>query len=219
MPSAVPAEGSPRRHLLVIGAGGHAAVVIEVARAAGWIPVAALDPGQQTDILGVPVRGGDDQIEAVLATGEIDAATVAIGSNMLRRKLALKLRSLSCSLPPIIHPSAIVSPSAWIGPGTVVMAGAVINARARIGEDCIVNTGAIIEHDCQLGSGVHAAPRSVMGGTCRLGENTLFGIGASARPGTTIGARVVVGAGSVVVSTIPDGVTVVGNPARIRTGA
>ncbi len=59
---------------------------------------------------------------------------------------------------------------------------------------------------------MHAAPRSVMGGTCRLGENTLFGIGASARPGTIIGARVVVGAGSVVVSTIPDGVTVVAIP-------
>ncbi len=57
----------------MIGAGGHAAVVIEVARAAGWTPVIALDPGAQNDVLGVAVRGGDDLLEEVLGEGEIDA--------------------------------------------------------------------------------------------------------------------------------------------------
>lgn len=209
----MPADAGGRRRLLVIGAGGHAAVVIEVARAAGFTPVAALDPGGQQDVLGVPIRGGDDALESVLASGDIDAATVAIGSNMLRRRLAERLRALKCPTPALVHPSAIVSPSARMGDGTVVMALAVINARAVIGEDCIINTGAIIEHDCVLADGVHAAPRSIMGGTCRLGAKTLFGIGASARPGTTIGANVVVGAGSVVVCDLADGLTVAGNPA------
>lgn len=209
----MPADGGARRHLLVIGAGGHAAVVIEVARAAGWTPLLALDPGAQTEVLGVPVRGGDDLIEEVLAEGLIDAGTVAIGSNTLRRKLGEKLRSLGCDTPAIIHPTAVASSSAQIGAGTVVMAGAIINARACIGDDCIINTGAIIEHDCILEDGVHAAPRSVMGGTCRVGSGSLFGIGSSMRPGTTIGANVVVGAGSVVVTSIADGITVVGNPA------
>lgn len=209
----MPADGGARRRLLVIGAGGHAAVVIEVARAAGFDPVAALDPGGGADVLGVPIRGGDDLIAAVLAEGSVDAAVVALGSHGLRRKLGLRIRALDGPMPPVIHPSAIVSASARIGAGTVVMAGAIINARAVIGADCIINTGAIIEHDCVLGDGVHAAPRSVMGGTCRLGDGTLFGIGAVARPGTTIGAGVVVGAGSVVVSSIADGLTVAGNPA------
>lgn len=213
MRSAVPADGGSRRHLLVIGAGGHAAVVIDVARAAGWAPLLALDPGAQTEVLGVPVRGGDELVGEVLAEGLIDAGTVAIGNNELRRKIGRNLRFLGCVTPPIFHPTAVISPSARIGSGTVVMAGAVVNARARIGEDCIINTGAIIEHDCILEDGVHAAPRSVMGGNCSLGACTLFGVGSSMRPGTMIGANVVVGAGSVVVASIPDGVTVAGNPA------
>lgn len=209
----MPADGGTRRQLLVIGAGGHAAVVIEVARAAGFLPLLALDPGTQTEVLGVPVRGGDNLLEEVLAEGQIGSGIVAIGSNALRLRLGARLRSLGCRTPPIIHPTAVVSPTAEIGEGTVVMAGAIINARAQIGEDCIINTGAVIEHDCVLEAGVHAAPRSVMGGTCRIGAGTLYGIGSSMRPGTTIGANVVVGAGSVVVTSIADGLTVVGNPA------
>ncbi len=161
----------------------------------------------------MPVRGGDELVGEILAEGLIDAGTVAIGNNELRHELGRKLRLLGCVTPPIVHPAAVISPSAQIGAGTVVMAGAVVNARARIGEDCIINTGAIIEHDCILENGVHAAPRSVMGGTCSLGAYTLFGVGSSMRPRTTIGAHVVVGAGSVVVSSIPDGLTVAGNPA------
>lgn len=212
----MPAEPAGRRNLLVIGAGGHAAVVIELARAAGLEPVLALDPGGRSDVLGVPVRGGDDLLEEILSEGLVDGGTVAIGSNALRRKLGVRLRALSCPMPPIVHPTAIISPTARIGDGTVVMAGVIINARAEVGEDCIINTAAVVEHDCVLGDGVHAAPRSVMGGNCRLGSRTLFGIGAVARPGTTIGANAVVGAGAVVISTIADGQTVVGNPARAR---
>ena len=188
-------------------------MVIEAARLAGIVPVVALDPGGAADLLGVPIRGGDELMEEVLAEGGIDAGIVALGSNGLRRKLGLRLRALGCAMPPVIHPAAIVSASARIGPGSQVMAGAIVQARAEIGADCIINTGAIVEHDCVVGDGVHVAPRSVMGGSCRLGDGTLFGIGAVARPGTTIGAGVVVGAGAVVVADVVDGATVVGNPA------
>lgn len=213
----MPAETLKSRDLLIIGAGGHAAVVIEVARAAGWNPVAALDPGAQRDVVGVPVRGGDGMLEVILAEGKIAGGIVAIGDNALRMRLGAHLRSLRCPMPVLVHPSAAVSPTATLGGGTVVMAHAVINARARIGTDCIINTSAIIEHDCILGDGVHTAPRSVMGGNCHLGAATLFGIGAVARPGTRIGSKAIVGAGAVVVSAIPEGAIVTGIPAKARS--
>ena len=202
------------QRLLIVGAGGHAKVVIEAARAAGFAPVAVVDPQARGDVLGVPVRGTDEDVAILWASGEFDAAAVAIGDNQLRLRLAGTLRRIGCSTPAIVHPRATVSPTAEIYDGVVVMAHAVVNACARIGRDSIVNTAAIVEHDCALGEAVHAAPRSVMGGSCSFGSLTLFGIGAVARPGVKVGSRVVIGAGATVVSDIPDGWVVAGTPAR-----
>lgn len=198
--------------MFVVGGGGHAKVVIEVARSAGWDVVAAFDPGSVGEVLGVPVRGSDDEIPEFVQDTGVRMAAIAIGDNHLRRRLALKVRTLGCSTPVLLHERAWASPSSLIGQGVVVMAGAVINAEARIGEDTIVNTMAIVEHDCILGTAVHAAPRSVMGGTCNIGDATLFGIGATARPGITIGKDTVIGAGCVVVTDIGDNIILVGNP-------
>jgi UDP-perosamine 4-acetyltransferase len=205
------------QRLLIVGAGGHAKVVIETTRAAGFVPVAAVDPHAQGDVLGVPVRGADADIARLWAAGEFDAAAVAVGDNALRQRLAAMIRRIGCPTPTIIHPRATVSPTAEIGDGVVIMAHAAVNASARIGRDGIVNTAAVVEHDCRLGEAVHAAPRSVMGGSCSFGSLTLFGIGAVARPGVKVGSRVVIGAGATVVRDIPDGWVAAGTPAkRIR---
>jgi UDP-perosamine 4-acetyltransferase len=200
------------KQLFVVGGGGHAKVVIEVARSAGWDVVAVFDPGATEDVLGVPVFGGDDEIAAFVEKTGVRLAAIAIGNNNLRRRLALKIRAFGCETPAILHERSWVSPSCQIAQGVIVMAGAVINASAQIGEDAVINTMAIVEHDCVLGIGVHAAPRSVMGGTCHIGDGALFGIGATARPGITVGKDAIIGAGCVVVSDVAAGTTLVGNP-------
>jgi len=55
-----------------------------------------------------------------------------------------------------------------------------------------------------------APPRPV-----RVGAGSWLGHGAIVLPGVTIGAHVVVGAGAVVTSDVPDYTVVVGNPARV----
>lgn len=204
------------RRLLIVGAGGHARVVIEAARAAGFDPVAAVDARVRGDVLGVPVRGTDDDVASLWASGEFDAVAVAIGDNRVRHCHATALRRMGCPTPAIVHPRALVSPTAEIGEGTTVMVNAVVNASAKIGRDCLVNTAAVVEHDCLLDHAVHVAPGSVMGGGCSIGSLTLFGIGAVARQGVRIGSGVTIGAGTVVVSDIPDGWVAVGTPARRR---
>lgn len=202
------------KRLLIVGAGGHAKVVIEVAQSAGWEPIALFDPGPTKTVLGLSVFGSDEDLAVFWNENGADAGIVAIGNNALRQKLAENLRKLGCPTPVLAHSTACISPNASIGEGTIIMAGAIINAEASVGRDCIVNTGAIVEHDCVLGNGVHVAPRSVMGGGCHLGDGTLFGIGAVARPSITIGRQTIIGAGATVVNNIPDSVTVVGNPAK-----
>jgi UDP-perosamine 4-acetyltransferase len=206
------------RRMIVIGAGGHAKVVIDVARAAGWVPVAALDPvGVGHYCADVPVIGSDDLATDLRKDG-IRFAVVALGANGLRLRLGKKLEQIGFECPAILHPSVILSPYARVAAGTVVMPSAVINSHARIGEFAIINTCAIVEHDCTVGDGAHIAPRSVMGGNVDIGREALFGIGAVARPDSAVGAGATIGAGSTVIGAIDAGAMVAGTPARQLRG-
>lgn len=51
-------------------------------------------------------------------------------------------------------------------------------------------------------------------GPIRVGDDTIIGMNCLILPGTTIGSRCVVGAGSVVKGVVEDGTVVAGNPAR-----
>ena len=57
-----------------------------------------------------------------------------------------------------------------------------------------------------------------LGRPVRIGKNVWIGAGALLMPGVTVGDDALIGAGSVVTRDVPAGVTVVGNPARVRAG-
>src|SRR5262245_59595720 len=130
------------RDLIVVGAGGHAKVVVATARAAGFQVTAVVDDAADrwgSTVLGVGVSGPTEN-----ALGDPDAEVVlAIGDNAARRRLAAAAR---CRFTSVVHPSAVVDPTARLGAGSVVFAGAVIQADAVIGRHAIVNTGASIDH-------------------------------------------------------------------------
>jgi UDP-perosamine 4-acetyltransferase len=213
------ANSESANHLLVIGAGGHASVVIDVARAAGFEPVAALDPANiGSTCNGVDVIGSDEMAQSLFAK-DLRLCVVGIGDNRQRWKLGERLRAIGFKLPPLCHPSAILSPSARIGDGTVVMPLAVVNASATIGTMVIVNTAAVIEHDCEIGNGAHIAPGSRLGGTVSVGQCTLIGIGSVVRPAARIGDFAVIGAGSTVIGDIEEHKVATGCPARVRRSA
>jgi UDP-perosamine 4-acetyltransferase len=206
---------SSGRRLLVIGGGGHAAVVIDVARAAGFHPVAILDSARVGSSCNrVEVIGGDAMASDLLDQG-IDAAVVAVGDNRSRIRLGVELKRIGFELPLLLHPSAIVSPSATVGEGTVIMPLAVINADAVVGRLVIVNTAAVVEHDCIIGDGAHVAPGCRLGGNVAVGGQSLLGIGSVVRPGGRIGEFAVVGAGSTVIGNLGGHCIASGTPARV----
>jgi UDP-perosamine 4-acetyltransferase len=206
---------------LIWGGGGHGKVVADLVRAAGGEVAGFIDadPAKR----GVRVEPGDGRVEltqadflayarsAVLPDG-VGAVALAIGRNDTRLDCLCALDV--APVPPLVHPSAVVSPSVQLGRGTVVFPAAVVNAAARIGEAVIVNTGAIVEHDCVVGDGAHISPGAVLTGGVNVGVRSWIGAGATVVPGVRIGADVVVGAGAVVLRDVPDGTTVAGVPAR-----
>jgi len=54
------------------------------------------------------------------------------------------------------------------------------------------------------------------GKAVRVGRNVWIGSGAIILPGVTVGDDAIIGAGSVVTRDVPDGLTVIGNPARVK---
>jgi sugar O-acyltransferase (sialic acid O-acetyltransferase NeuD family) len=201
-----------RDHLIVVGAGGHAKVVIATARAAGYTSLEIADDAPDrrgATLLGVAVTA---TAQDVLARSDA-TCVLAIGDNRARHALAGGAR---CRFATIVHPGAIVDPTVALGAGTVVFAGAVIQPDTRIGPHGIVNTGASIDHDCALGAAVHVAPGARLAGNVSLGDGVFVGIGAVIIPGRSVGAWTRIGAGAAVVRDLPGGATAVGVPARVR---
>ena len=207
---------------LVWGAGGHGRVVGDVLRAAGQTLVGYIDMdakklGQVIDSTGGAVAYDEEQFMARIRERSsypkgVDAIALGIGSNAFRLSRLRELEGFN--VPPIIHPSASVSPIAEVSRGSVVFPLAVVNAGAWIGESVIVNSGAIVEHDCRLEAGVHISPGAVLCGGVIVGERSWIGAGATVIHGVTIGRDTIVGAGSTVIHDVGDSLTVIGSPAR-----
>jgi acetyltransferase EpsM len=200
------------RSLVLLGGGGHAAVVAEAARSAGWTLFGYLDDARHTEAekhLGLQRLGAISDIDRIPTAA---LAHAAIGDARLRRQWLDALGDRAA--PAIVHETAVVSPSASLAPGSFVGPRAVVNAGAVVGRGVIVNTAAIVEHDCVLEAFCHVAPGAAMGGAAVAGEQSTIGLNASVLPGVRIGASATLGAGAVAVTDLPDGATGVGIPAR-----
>jgi sugar O-acyltransferase (sialic acid O-acetyltransferase NeuD family) len=186
--------------LIIIGAGGHGKVVADAAnRECLFVDK---DPNEQA---------GVHAMESLpLLQQEGDEVIVGIGDNKMRLNVLDGLHRVAT----VVHKDATVSESATLGEGTVVFARAVVNPNATVGRGCIINTSATVDHDCVLEGGVHISPGAHVGGGVSIGECSWVGIGASVKHGVKIGNHVTVGASAAVVNDIPDGLTVVGVPAK-----
>jgi sugar O-acyltransferase (sialic acid O-acetyltransferase NeuD family) len=206
-----------KEKIFVFGASGHAKVVIDIIERQGLYEIAFLADDnvvlKGTEFFGYPVIGGKEELLAMRDT--VTAGIVAIGSRKFRSEISSWLAANRISLISAIHPSAQLARGVTVGSGTVVMAGAVVNSDCSIGYDVIINTNASVDHDCTVGDGVHIAPGAVLCGGITVGDMAFVCAGASIAPNITIGDRAVVGAGATVIYDVPDGVTVVGTPARL----
>ncbi len=199
-----------RDAVIVIGAGGHARPVIETLRLLG-IPIAALldEVPEGPPVLGIARAGG----LALLGTIPAGGAIIAVGHNPSRLRLAALALEARLSLPLLVHPMALVSPSAVLGEGVQVMPRAVVGPEAMLGRLCLINTGAIVEHECRLGEAVHLAPGAILCGGVVVEDAALLGAGCSVIPGRRIGAGAVVAAGAAVVRDVAAEARVAGVPA------
>jgi UDP-perosamine 4-acetyltransferase len=209
---------------VLLGAGGHASVLLDCLALSGAATVAAvLVPDKAlwgTAFAGVTVLGGDDLMADLLQRGvtHFVVGLGGAGNNRPRQRLfGLAVRSGLAPLT-VIHPSSIVSPRAVLGPGCQLLPGSIVNAGATLGANVIVNSGAIVEHDCAVSDHVHVATGARLAGTVTVGTGAHVGAGATVIQGRHVADWAVVGAGAVVSRNVDAGVTVVGVPAAPLAG-
>ncbi len=192
--------------LIILGAGGHAKVVAELARAIGWHVTGFLAPADERgeENLGAPILGDGVDLLADSSWLEQNDLFPAIGKGDIRWREFIRLAAAGARVPSLIHPAAVVSPSAQIDAGAVIMAGAILQADCVIGSAAIINTGAQVDHDCRIGAGAMIAPGAVLCGNVHVGDHAFIGAGAVIVPDIRVGRSAFVGAGTVVATHLPD---------------
>lgn len=202
--------------IVVVGAGGHARSVCDVLLDEGRHEVLGLlDPRATQGFLGLPILGGDEQLEALLRAGQAQGVHVALGDNRVRMRILQKAVAMGYTAVNAISPHAVVSRFATLGQGVAAMPGAVVGVCAAVGDGCILNTNSSIDHDVRLGGYCHIAPGVAVSGGVTVGEGTFLGVGARVIDGIAIGAWTMVGGGAAVIRDLPDHCTAVGVPARV----
>jgi sugar O-acyltransferase (sialic acid O-acetyltransferase NeuD family) len=204
--------------VIVVGAGGHGAVVADALLCAGRRVLGFVDADpawRGRTLLGLPVLGNDADLAAHDRTAiELANGLGGIGDGRgLRRRVQERLEADGWRFASVCHPSAVISAHARLAPGAQVLAGAVVQALADVGRGAIVNTRAVVEHHARVGDFAHLAPGALLCGQVTAGADSHIGAGAVIRQNVALGAHVVVAMGAAVLRDVSEG-TVAGVPAQ-----
>lgn len=205
-----------RPNLLIIGAGGFGREVLSYIEDDNPIfPVMGfLD--SRFDVLDNTPRNAviiGDPMTYVPNSNEVFLA--AIGDPQQRYRYTANLRDEhNAKFPTIIHPLANVNRHAQVNRGCIVTPRVGISVDVNVGEFTNVQEYTVIGHDARIGNWCQINSHCTIAGGARIGNFVTIHPNCVITSRAVIGDGVTVGAGSVVVGRIPDGITVLGNPAR-----
>ncbi len=192
--------------LIVIGGGGHTAVLIGMLKrdqraVQGILTRDTTLVGES--IHGVPVIGLEgesplsaDAVQLVNGVGNVASRN---GSGLeVRTAIYSRYHAEGFTFASVISSQAIIQPDVLLGEGVQVMPGVVIQPGVMLGANCIVNTRASLDHDVVIGPHSHIAPGAVLCGHVTVGERAHIGAGAVVIQQVRIGHDAVIGAGAIV---------------------
>ena len=197
--------------LLILGAGGHAKVLLEALfqEQHKIIGVATPHLDSGTDYLGVNVLGSDEAVfeydiqEVLLING-----VGSVPGKHLRWDLSVTMRERGYRFGSVIHPNSTIANDVLFADGVQLMAGTIIQPGCKIGQDSIINTGSQVDHDSIIGDQCHIAPGVTLSGDVQVGNNVHIGTGAQVIQGIQIGDNAVIAAGTTVYKDVPSGTLV-----------
>ncbi len=169
----------------VLGGGTLGRFVADIAAARADLTVGGFFDDRYPDIRlidGVPVIGRFDDADPV----RHQQLVIGVADPRTRQRLHEQARSAGFIVPAIVHPSAVISPSASISDGVIIGPFATVLSGSRIGTGCCLLSQVNINHDtivhpwCLIGAAV------AVGNGATLEEGCHIGMGQIIRPGTTV---------------------------------
>lgn len=145
---------------------------------------------------------------------------LAIANSDVRERLFQRCHAADVKVLTVLADNVIIMDDVELGDGAVLSPFVTLTSNIRIGRAFHANLYSYVEHDCVIGDFVTFAPGVKCNGNVVIEDYAYIGAGAvikQGRPGLplVIGRGAVIGMGAVVTKSVPPGVTVVGNPARI----
>jgi UDP-perosamine 4-acetyltransferase len=174
--------------LIVLCAGGHARVVMDILRRGGRAVSAVTDANAAlhgTKLDGVTIIGSDDDVltrdpRSVVLVNALGNGATKIGNSGLepRRALFTRFKDKGFSFAQVISPDALIAGHVMLGEGCHVLTGAIVHPGSAIGANTIINTGAQVDHDNTIDAHSHIAPGAVLCGAVKVGAGCHIGAGA-----------------------------------------
>jgi len=145
-------------------------------------------------------------------------ATIAIANSKIREKLTLKCLENGVETFDVKASNIVVLEDVKMGEGSILCSFVTLTSDITIGKSFQANIYSYVAHDCVIGDYVTFAPAVKCNGNVHIGDHAYIGTGAIIHQGKPnrplkIGKGAVVAAGAVVTKSVPDGMTVFGNPA------
>ncbi|KAA6347115.1 putative acetyltransferase EpsM [termite gut metagenome] len=208
------------KNLIIIGAGGMGREVYDLAIQCR---------GYNTDFI---VKGFlDDNINALDEFGnyyppilhdlknycieENDFFICSIGSVSIKKHCIEIISEKGGKFLSLIHPTALINPTAKIGIGALVFPYAQIGSHAFVGDFAFIQSLAVIGHDVIVGDYTRFDIGSLCIGGVKIGNNVTLHSRAILNHKVVVEDNATVGAASFVIKRVKEGTTVHGNPARL----
>lgn len=200
-----------KQQLIVLGFGGHARSVADIALAMGYKTLVFVDAQAQKGerFLDFPVLKSFTPSDS-----KVWCAFPASGNGLVRQAQTKLIQQQGWQLVSLIAPSATIGVGCRLEDAVFVGQQAHIGPMAKVGRGSIVNSGAVLEHECSLGEWAHVSVNATMAGRSCLGNFSMLGAGATVIDGLVVASNVTIGAGAVVNQSIELSGTYVGVPIR-----
>jgi sugar O-acyltransferase (sialic acid O-acetyltransferase NeuD family) len=202
--------------IAIIGGGGFAKEVIEVAESLGYEIYGIFS--KDTSNIQYPYRGYLEELDkqksnfsgVIVAMGAFNKKTLKARNNVLSFLKSNDIGQIS-----IISPFARIGARVVIGKGVYIAHNAVIAVDANIGDAVLINTGAFIGHDAIVSSNSCIGPRVFIGGDSIIEKNVTIAVSSNILQNVCIGSESTIGPASLVLKSLKPNSFTLPSPSQV----